>query len=172
MLVHVPEVHFLLRLGLVVTSFQAPNVKPVRGARLIHSEQVVAHRNPFVHVFLNDIERHHFRFYNALETIMTGAQMERFFPQHRIHGLRQRLESRITQHGELEFSIAVHEIRVGEKVQPVGHFLIEGAKQALGFKCAAFQHFLGFHFSTVAEVIDQQMAHLPAVPHFFGHHAA
>ncbi len=37
-------------------------------------------------------------------------------------------------------------------------------------KRPAFQHLLRFHFARIAEVVDQQSAHLPAVPHLFDHH--
>src|ERR1700722_8632304 len=91
-LVHVAEVRFLMGLSLVIAAFQAPDIKPVRGARGIDTEEVVAYRNPLVDVFLNDIQRHDAGFHDSFQAIVTRAKVKGFFAQHRIHGLRKRLE--------------------------------------------------------------------------------
>ena len=98
--------------------------------------------------------------------------MEGFFPQHRRHGLSQGLEGGVTEHGELEFAVAVHKIRVGEEIQPVAHVLVEGPEQPFALEGAALQHLLRLDAPAVAELVDQQVAHLPAVPHLLRHHAA
>ena len=76
------------------------------------------------------------------------------------------------EHRQLEFAVAVHEIRIGEKVQPVCDVVVEGVQQAVLLAvCAALEQFLRFDFSVVAEVVDQQMAHLITVTCLFHHDA-
>src|SRR2546422_752183 len=171
-LVHALEIGFLPSLRLVVAALETPNVEPVRGTRTVHSKQIEAHRNPLVDVFLNECERHDAGLDDALDAVLAGAQVEGLLLEHGDHGLRQGRKSRIAQHGELVFAVAVHEIRVGEKVEPVVDVLIEGAEQALLVKGAPLEHLLRLDASGVAEMADQQVAHLPAVAHLFGHHAA
>src|SRR3984957_4803424 len=171
-LVHVAEVSFLMGLSFVVAAFQPPNVEPMRRARGIDAEEVVAYRNPLIDIFLDDGQRPDARLHDSLQSVMTRAQMERCFAQHRLHRLRERLEARIAQHGQLKFSVAIDEIGVGEEIEPIVDDLIKRAEQPLLFESAPLKHLLRFHFSAVAKMIDQQVAHLPAVPHFFRHHAA
>jgi len=98
--------------------------------------------------------------------------VEGLFLEHGNHGLRERGEAGVAEHGELVFAVAVDEIGVDEEVKPVVDVLIEGAEESLLVEGAAFEHFLCFDAAAVAEVIHQEMTHLPAVAHFFGDDAA
>src|SRR6185437_8611103 len=171
-LVHVAEIGGFLRLRFVIAAFQAPDVEPMCRAGLVHAEKIVADGNPLVHVFLHDAERHRSGGDNSLEAVVARAEMEGLLAQHRIHGLGERLEAGIAEHGELEFTVAVHEIGVREEIEPVADFLIEGAEEAARFKGAALEHFLRLDAAAVAEMVDEEVAHLPAVAHFLGDHAA
>ena len=73
--------------------------------------------------------------------------MERLLAQHVRHGASEWRERRVLQHLQLEFSVAVDEIGVGEKVHPIVDVDIESAQQALVLKGTALQHFLRFYFS-------------------------
>src|SRR6266849_3077705 len=142
------------------------------GAGAIDPEQVEADGNPFVDVFLNDLRGNDAGFDDALDAVLAGAEVKGFFLEHGNHGLRERGEAGIAEHGELVFAVAIDEIGVDEKVEPVVDVLIEGAEEALLIEGAALQHFLGFDAAAVPEVVHQEMAHLPAVAHFFGDDAA
>src|SRR5260370_17846952 len=74
-------------------------------------------------------------------------------------------------HLKLEFAVAVHEIGIREKVQPVIHVDVERSEQTLVFKCPALQHFLRFDLARRTEEVDEQRAHLPPVAHLFDHDA-
>ena len=86
--------------------------------------------------------------------------------------MRQWRKARIAQHGELVFAVTIYEVGVDEKVEPVVYILIERAEQPFLVERPALQHFLRFNAAAVSKVIHQQMAHLPAVAHFFGDDAA
>jgi len=103
---------------------------------------------------------------------LAGAEVEGLFLKHGNHGLRERGEAGVAEHRELVFAVAVDEIGVDEEVKPVVDVLIEGAEESLLVEGAAFEHFLCFDAAAVAEVIHQEMTHLPAVAHFFGDDAA
>src|ERR1700752_2681134 len=103
---------------------------------------------------------------------MPRPEVERFLAQHRIHGLRKRLEARIAQHRELKFSVPIYKSGVGEEIEPIVDDLIKRAQQTLLFESAPLEHLLRLHFAAVTEMVDQQVAHLPAVAHFLGHDAA
>lgn len=74
------------------------------------------------------------------------------------------------EHLELELAVAVDELGVGEEVEPVLDDFIEGAEQALPLLGAALEELLGLALPLVAEVLAEQVGHLPAVAHLLAHH--
>src|SRR4029077_7646636 len=77
----------------------------------------------------------------------------------------------ILQHLQLKFAVAIDEVSVGEKVHPVVDVDVKRSQQTLVLKGAALEHFLGLDLAGVAEVIEQERAHLPTVAHLFDHDA-
>src|SRR5215471_8711859 len=171
-LVHMLEVRFLLGLRLVVAALEAPDIEPVRRARAVHAEQVIAHWHPLVDELLHDRERHHAGLDDSLHAVLPGAQVEGFLLEHGDHGLRQRRKAGVAEHSELELSVAIDEICVGEEVEPVIDILVEGTEQAPLLERAPLEHLLRFDAPAVTEMVDQQVAHLPAVAHLLCHNAA
>ena len=137
---------------------------------MVGAKKIVGAGNPLVQIFLQEPARHHARLGNALQASVAGAHVERLFAQHVAHGAAHRRKGGIFQHLQLEFAVAVNEIGVGKKIEPVVNRLVERAQQALALKGAALQHLLRFHFAGVAKVFDKQRAHLPAMAHLFDHH--
>ena len=110
--------------------------------------------------------------HDAAQAVVSGAHVERFFAEHVRHGAAEGRKGRKLKHLQLEFAVTIDKVGVGEEVHPVIDIDIECAQQALVFESATLQHFLGFDFAGVAEVIDEQGAHLPSVTHFFDHDAS
>ena len=74
------------------------------------------------------------------------------------------------QHRQLELSVAVHEIRVGEEVEPVRDVFVERVEQpVLLAEGAPLEYLLRFDLPLAAELVDEQMAHLVAVARLFDH---
>ena len=138
---------------------------------MIGTKQIVRTGNPLVQIFLNQPRRNHPGFHNAPQTVIARAHVERFFAQHIRHRTPERSEGGIFQHLQLEFSVTVHEIGVSEEVHPVVDVDVECPQQSLVLKGAALEHFLRLDFAGIAEVVDQQRAHLPAVAHLLDHDA-
>src|SRR5260370_32927488 len=76
------------------------------------------------------------------------------------------------QHGKLILAVPTDEIGIGKKVEPVVDVLIERTEQPFLIEGAAVQHLLRFDTPTIAEVIHEQVAHLPAGAHCFRDYAA
>src|SRR6202521_3677088 len=171
-LVHALEIGFLLRSGFIVAAFQSPDVEPMCRAGFVHAEKVETHWNPLVDIFLDDPRWNDTCFHDAFDAILTGTKMKGLFLQHGDHRLRKWREARITQHGELVLTVTIDEIGISKKVEPVVDVLIERTEEAFLIESAALQHLLRFDAPAVAEVIHQQVAHLPAMAHFFRDNAA
>ena len=125
---------------------------------MVRAEQVIRRRQPFVEISLNDRNGNASRLDDALKAVIARAEVEGLFLEHRRHAPAEGKKPGMREHGQLEFSVAVHELRVGEKVEPVFDRLVEGAEQAVVGEGSA-------------ELGDEHVAHLPAVAHFFGHDA-
>src|SRR6266852_197563 len=169
--VEIVEVGLLFILRFVITSLDAPDVRPVRRRGMIGAEQVIRTRNPLVEIFLHEPLRDDSGFDHAAQTVVAGAHVEGFFAQHVRGRAAERCEGGKLQHLELEFTVAVDEVGVGKEVEPVVDVDVECAQQAFIFKSTALQHFLRFDFAGGPEEVDEQGAHLPAVTHLFDHHA-
>ena len=115
-------------LAFVVAALQPPHIEPVCRGGCIHAEQIECHRKPFVDVLLNEISRHLVRFHNSCETGVAGQQVIELFLKHRRHACTKRLEAGMIQHRELIFPVAIHQLGVAIKIQPVLHILIECAE--------------------------------------------
>ena len=76
------------------------------------------------------------------------------------------------EHVELELAVAVHELGVGEEVDPVVHVHVEGAEQAVVLPGAPLEQLARLDLARLAEVVDEQVAHLPAVAHLLDHDPA
>ena len=138
---------------------------------MVRPEQIEGGGKPLVAVLLQDRDGNLPGLHDAAKAVVAGAEVERFFLEHRRHALGQGLEARIGEHGELELAVAVHELRVSEKVQPVLHRLVESAQQPIVGKGAPLEQLLRLNAPGAAKLVNQQMAHLPAVAHLFRHHA-
>ena len=68
--VQVVEVRRLLILRLVVSSLDAPDVRPVRRRRMVRAEQIVRTRNPLVEIFLDQPARNDARFHDAAQALV------------------------------------------------------------------------------------------------------
>ena len=122
---------------------------------MIDAEEIEADGNPLVHIFLNDVGRNHASFDDALDAVLTGAEMEGLFLEHGNHGLGERRESGIAKHSELILAVAINEVRIDEEVEPIVDVLIEGTEQTLLIEGAALEHFLSFDATGIAEMIHE-----------------
>ena len=76
------------------------------------------------------------------------------------------------QHRQLKFPVAIHEVRVGEEIQPMRDVFVERVEQAVFLaEGAAFEHLLRLDLAFAAEVLDQQVAHLISVTGLLDHDA-
>src|SRR5207245_1268137 len=82
-------------------------------------------------ISLNDRNGNASRLDDALKAVIARAEVEGLFLEHWRHAPAEGKKPGMREHGQLEFSVAVHELRVGEKVEPVFDRLVEGAEQAL-----------------------------------------
>ena len=73
------------------------------------------------------------------------------------------------EHGELVLSISVYKSGVGEKPEPVIERLVEGSEEAIPFKGPPLQELSGLQLSGIAEMGNQEVAHLPPVAHLVVH---
>ena len=96
----------------------------------------------------------------------------RFFRQHEFAGARKRIETRFGQRLQLEFSVAVGEVREHVKAEPVADGLVERAKNArlVGVAGVALEQLFGFFAAIAPEVRVQQIHHRPQVAAFFDVH--
>jgi hypothetical protein len=101
---------------------------------------------------------------------MSGEHMKVFLFQHRRDAFGQRREGRMAQHRQLILAITVDELGVGEEVEPVVYRRVKRIQEPVTTERSPFQKFSRFEFSRIAEVVDEQVAHLPAVAHFFAVH--
>ena len=76
------------------------------------------------------------------------------------------------EHVELELPVAVDELGVREEVDPVVHVHVEGAEQPVVLPGAALEELARLDLPGLAEVVDEQVAHLPAVAHLLDHDPA
>src|SRR3989442_3127653 len=160
-----------LVLPLVVAAFQSPHIGPVRRRRVVRAEQIERGGDPLVEEALDHLGRHLARFHDAQEPIVAGAEVERLLLQHGVHGARQRIERRDREHGELELTVAIDELRVGEEIEPVVHQLVERPEQPLPLVGPALEQLRRLALSLVAEMAAEEIRHLPAMAHFLCHHA-
>src|SRR5689334_10270324 len=74
------------------------------------------------------------------------------------------------KHRQLIFAVAIDEFSISEKIEPVVNRRIERAQEAIATKSAPLEELSSLELSRIAKIIDQQIAHLPAVPHLFAVH--
>ena len=160
-----------LVLALVVAALQAPHVSPVRRRRIVGPEQIERGGNPLVEEPLDHFRGHLARLDEAEQSVVADSQVERLFFEHRVHRARQRIERGDRQHGQLKLAVPVDELCVREEIEPVVHQLVERAEQPLALVGAALEQLRRLTLALVAEVGAQQIGHLPAVAHLFGHHS-
>ena len=103
---------------------------------------------------------------------MAGSEVEALLAQHRSHRARERREARRREHVELELAVAVDELGVREEVDPVVDVDVEGPEQAVVLPGAALEELARLDLPGLAEVVDEQVAHLPAVAHLLDHDPA
>ena len=103
---------------------------------------------------------------------MARAEVEALLAEHRPHRAGERREARRREHVELELAVPVDELGVGEEVDPVVHVDVEGAEQPAVLPGAPLEELARLDLSGFAEVVDEQVAHLPAVAHLLDHDAA
>ena len=76
------------------------------------------------------------------------------------------------EHRQLELSVAIHEVRIREEIEPVRHVFVERVEQpVLLAERAALEHLLRLDLPFAAEMFDHQMAHLIAVARLLDHDA-
>ena len=76
------------------------------------------------------------------------------------------------EHRQLKLAVTIHEVRVGEEIEPMRDVIVERVEQpVLLSERAALEHLLRFDLAFAAEVVDHQVAHLIAVARLFDHDA-
>ena len=139
---------------------------------MVVAEQVERPRQPLVVKFLLNVDGHDAGLRDALESGHARAEVERFFAQHRTHASRERREAAVREHLQLIFAVAVHVVLVCEQIQPMFDGRVERDEQAGALIRAPLQHFFRFDAPVVAEMIDEEMAHLIAMTSLFDEDAA
>ena len=89
------------------------------------SEEIIRRRQPLVKIFLNDWDGNLSRLDDSGQSCIAGEHVEELFLEHGRYALCQGGKSRMAQHGELVLPVSVDELGIGEKIEPVGHRLIE-----------------------------------------------
>src|SRR5437870_9485814 len=128
---------------------------------MVRAEKVEGRGQPLVVILLHDRDGNSPGLYDAAEPVVPGAHVERFLLEHGDHALAERLEAGIREHGELELAVAVYELRVGVKIQPVLDRLVESAEEPVVGEGAPLEQLLRLDPPRAAKLADQQMAHLP-----------
>lgn len=124
---------------------------------------------PLVKVFLDDFRGNLSRLDNPCEPALAGEEVKRLLLEHGPHATRQWGKPGMMEHSELVLSIPVYKSGVGEKIEPVIDRLIEGSEEAIPFKGPPLQELSGLQLSGIAEMGNQEVAHLPFVAHLAVH---
>jgi hypothetical protein len=90
----------------------------------------------------------------------------------RSHRPGERREGRGREHVELELAVAVDELGVGEEVHPVVDVDVERSEEPAVLPGAPLEELAGLDPARIAEVIDEEVAHLPSMAHLLDHDAA
>src|SRR5213595_3494500 len=104
-------------------------------------------------MFLNQLNWNLARLDDTTEAGMSRQQVIKLFLEHRFHASCKRLESRVTQHGQLIFAVTIDQFCVAVEVQPILDVLIERTEQTAVVEGAPFEQFLRFEFSGRSEVL-------------------
>src|SRR5262249_10999983 len=104
-------------------------------------------REPFVHMFLNELDRYFSGLDHSAQTGVPGKQVVELFLQHRLHAGGERLESGVTQHGELVLAVTIDQLCIAIEIKPILNILIEGAKQPAVIEGASLEQLLCFKLS-------------------------
>ena len=114
---------------------------------------------------LHDFQR---ALHHAAHSRFADEHVMRFFREHEAAGACQRIETGLGQALQLEFAVAIREVREHEERQPVADRFVESAEDARLVDVArmARQQSFGFLAAIAAEVGVQQIDHCPEMPAF------
>ena len=103
------------------------------------------------------------------DTALAHKHVMRLFGEHKFRGARERIKTTFGECAQLEFAIAIGEIREHEKRQPVRRFFVERAEDArvVGIARVTLQQRIGFFAAIAAKVFVQQIDHRPEVTALF-----
>src|SRR5262249_55639100 len=145
-------------------------VCPMRGRRMIRPKQVISCRKPLVEVLLHDRYRNFAAPKDAREPSMAGEHVKEFFLEHRRDAFSQWRKTGMRKHRQLIFAVPIEKLSIGKKMEPVVDGRVDGAEQAIAAKSPPLKQLPRLELSRIAKIIDQQVAHLPAVTHFLAVH--
>ena len=99
----------------------------------------------------------------------TNEHMVRLFTQHKITRSRKRIKCGFTKRCQLEFAVAVGEIRKQKERKPIRCRLVKRPEnpRTIGVTRMTLQHFVGLITTVTTKVAMQQVHHGPQVAAFF-----